>query len=294
VQWLDLGLGDESYKRRFANNVRQTRYVHLSSGFPRHAAAAARQMLSNLASRSTQVADKLRGARAFYQAASERVQRRGVSGVAQQSLRRAARTLASEDEVLLFEADELDASAEPLVPLLPLTREHLASAAIANPRDPHTLRYLMRCARRLAQSGSSGFLLPDAEGQLVHFLWIDRFDGFHLAEIDHTIEPSFPEAAMIFDCWTPVAHRGRGNYAAALRSAAAALSREGRNAWIFSGAGNQSSWRGIVKAGFTYRFSFVRRTRFGISSVTPRYTTTVIPMPTPTLSPEFAETPKAS
>ena len=36
VKMLDLGLGDEPYKERFANTMRQTRYVHLSRGLNRH------------------------------------------------------------------------------------------------------------------------------------------------------------------------------------------------------------------------------------------------------------------
>jgi hypothetical protein len=72
---------------------------------------------------------------------------------------------------------------------------------------------------------------------------------------------------MIFDCWTPRAERGRGHYAEALRQAAANLLSEGRAAWIFSGATNKASLRGILKAGFQYRFSFVRRTRVGRADV---------------------------
>jgi hypothetical protein len=99
-------------------------------------------------------------------------------------------------------------------------------------------------------------------------LWVDNYDGFRLAEIEHNIEPAFPDAAMIFDCWTPMADRGRGHYATALRIAAANLRREGRAAWIFSGATNTPSVRGVLKAGFKYRYSLIRKTRFGRSLVT--------------------------
>ncbi|HVI06969.1 MAG TPA: hypothetical protein VND65_01615 [Candidatus Binatia bacterium] len=72
---------------------------------------------------------------------------------------------------------------------------------------------------------------------------------------------------MIFDCWTPAASRGHGYYAAAIRQAAVEIQREGKAAWIFSGATNQASLSGILKAGFQHRYTLVRRRRFGASTV---------------------------
>lgn len=277
LRWLDLGLGDEPYKERFANGMRQTRYVHLSRGFQRHAANVGRQMLSSTADRFPQFGNKLRAARASYRAVATRVRETGVIATARHSIQKAVRSVASQDEVLLFEAPELQVSEHPAIPLLPLTWEHLVEASISNTGDAPTLRYLMRCAGRLRQPGASGFLLQDGEGRPIHFLWIDNYDGFRLAEIDHNLEPSSPAgAAMIFDCWTPAAVRGRGHYAAAICSADVYLRREGRKAWIFSGASNVSSLRGILKAGFEYRFSLVRRSRLGHSIVTRHDTTTAI------------------
>ncbi len=274
LRWLDLGLGDEPYKERFANNTRQTRYVHLSRGFPRHVASRVRQMLTSTADRFPQFAEKLREARAFCQTAASRIQETGIVATAQYSIQRAVRPLASQDEVLLFEAPEFRTPEVQPVQLLPLTREHLVEASISNSGDSHTLRYLMRCANRLTNTGDSGLLLQDETGRPIHFLWITSYDGFRLSEIGHNLEPHSPSAAMIFDCWTPAADRGHGHYAAAIRQAALNLRREGRTAWIFSGAKNTSSLRGILKAGFTYRFSLVRRRRLGRASITRQVTTT--------------------
>lgn len=267
LRWLDLGLGDEPYKDRFANNVRQTSYVHLSRGFQKHLASIGRQMITRTAARFPQFSDKLRQTRAVYQAGANRIEQTGVVAIARHSIQRAVRSVASRDEVLLFEAPEFQMSGNPAIQLLPLTWEHLVEGSISNANDPQTLRYLMRCARRLTKAGASGFLLQGEDGRPIHFLWIDNYDGFRLAEIDHNIEPSSPSAAMIFDCWTPVSHRGRGHYAAAIRQAAANLRREHRTAWIFSAVRNVSSLRGISKAGFEYRFSLVRRRRFGRATI---------------------------
>jgi CelD/BcsL family acetyltransferase involved in cellulose biosynthesis len=286
LRWLDLGLGDEAYKSRFANNTRETRYVQLSRGLPRHVASLARQKLTSTADRFPQFGNKLREARDFSSVVASRIRETGVLATARHSIQQVVGPVASQDEVLLFEAPDLllaespspanQLPENPPVELLPLTREHLVEASISNAGDSQTLRYLMRCAHRLTESGASGFLLRDETGRPIHFLWITSYDGFRLAEIAHTLEPSSPSAAMIFDCWTPIADRGHGHYAAAIRQAARNLQRQNRPAWIFSAAKNISSVQGILKAGFAYRFSLVRRRRFGRATISRHETTTAI------------------
>ena len=279
VKWLDLGLGDESYKDRFANNVRQTRYVRLSRGFPRHVATVGRQMATRAAARFPQLGNKLREVRAIYQDGADRVRETGIVATTRYSIQKALRSISSQDEVLLFDAPVSDGLHPPPMELVPLTRQHLVEASILNAGDVRTLRYLMRCANRFGRSGPSGYVLRDEAGRPIHFLWTDCYNGFHLSEIDHSLDRSSPYAAMIFDCWTPVADRGRGYYAAAIREAAANLQREGKTAWIFSAAGNASSLRGILTAGFEYRFSLVRRRRLGRSTITRQESTSAISLP---------------
>ena len=75
------------------------------------------------------------------------------------------------------------------------------------------------------------------------------------------VSPS-PNAAMIFDCWTPQAVRGQGFYAATVSLLAQRLAREGKDPWIFSAAINQSSITGLASSGFQKRYSLVRRKTF--------------------------------
>src|SRR5580700_7762930 len=135
LRWLDLGLGDETYKNRFANNTRETRYVQLSRGFHRHVASLARQMLTSTADRFPEFGNKIREARDFCQAAVSRIQQTGIIATARYSIQRAVRPLASLDEVLLFESPELESPAAQVTALLPLTREHLVEASILNAGD---------------------------------------------------------------------------------------------------------------------------------------------------------------
>jgi hypothetical protein len=154
------------------------------------------------------------------------------------------------------------------VTLIPLSWKELAHAAMINNEDVSTLEYLMRCAARLRTRAGCGFVLRTERGQPGHFLWIDRYDGFHLSEIDYKLESHDPGAAMIYDCWTPVSQRGNGYYAIAIRLAAESLQQQRRRAWIFSAEKNVSSVRGIRKADFEYRFSLIRKSTLNRSSVT--------------------------
>ncbi len=277
LRWLDLGLGDEAYKERYVNNVRQTRYVHLSHGLGRHVLALGRQLLNIGVTRFPAVGSKVRDARDFCQSLASRVHETGLAATVRQSAQKALRSVASTDEVLLFEAAEVQSSHGQDVQLNPLTREHLVEASISSAGDPETLRYLMRCARRLKDSAASGFLLQDAEGRPIHFLWIDAYEGFRIPEIGHILEPSSPNSAVIFDCWTPAAYQGRGHFLNALRLAVEKLQREGRMAWTFSDAKHPAALRGILRTGFHFRFSLVRRRRLSRSAVTRNYTTDAIP-----------------
>ncbi|MGA7219739.1 MAG: GNAT family N-acetyltransferase [Candidatus Sulfotelmatobacter sp.] len=281
LQWLDLGLGDEPYKNRFANNMRQTRYVRLSRGFPRHVVSVAREALSKSAAHFPEFGNKLRAARSFCQSTASRVREAGLAAMARQAMRKAVRSISSRDEVLLFEfpADCASELRSAIPQLTPLTWERLVEGSILNSSDAETLRYLMRCAKRLKRADASGFVLQDDDGCPLHFLWIADYEGFRLGEIDHILASPSPGAAMIFDCWTPLANRGHGHYTAAIGIAAAALQREGRPAWIFSGATNRSSLRGILHAGFVYRFSLLQRSKLGRSTTTRRDTTSAISVP---------------
>ena len=82
------------------------------------------------------------------------------------------------------------------------------------------------------------------------------------------ISRSVQKAAIIFDCWTPQSARGHGYYGVAIALLASQLAMEGTRPWIFSATTNESSMRGIAKAGFVHRYSMVRRRTVGWQSVT--------------------------
>jgi CelD/BcsL family acetyltransferase involved in cellulose biosynthesis len=259
VERLDLGLGGETYKERFSNAICSTRYVQLSNSIPRHVANVGRHWLAAFSRRFPVMEKQLRTGRDWLRGLQSRIDKTGVLATATHALTRAKRSLVSEDEIAFFEAPQLKMSENESVALSPLGWENIASAAMNNADDEQTLRYLARCAQRLRQGRANGYFLHGQRARPSHFLWVDLYDGFHLSEINSRLESTDPSAVMIFDCWTPAAQRGHGDYATAIRLAAANLQKQQRQVWIFSAAKNEPSVRGILKAGFVYRFLLVRR-----------------------------------
>jgi CelD/BcsL family acetyltransferase involved in cellulose biosynthesis len=270
VNRLDLGLGDEAYKERFSNAVCSTRYLQLSKNMSRHLVNVGRNWLAASAGRFPLVDKRIRKGRNSFHSLQGRIATTGVVATATHVLTRAKTSLLSEDEVAFFEAPQLNPSENESSALSSLAWENIAFAAMSNADDEPTLEYFARCAQRLRRGSATGYFLPGQGTQPSHFLWVSPYDGFHLSEIDSRLESSDPSAFMIFDCWTPAAQRSQGNYARAIRSAAAYLQKQRRQVWIFSAVSNQPSVRGIMKAGFMYRFSLVRSRRLGQTTLSRR------------------------
>jgi CelD/BcsL family acetyltransferase involved in cellulose biosynthesis len=290
IHRLDLGLGDESYKRRFANSSNETRHIEISAGFARYLVGFGRYWATSRVKKSPVLENKIRRSRDRVHALGERIRKNGVVATAGYTLGRASRALNSDDAVLLFESprprtrearrDErlLGLGETSAATLAALDWQQLADAALAYRDDRGTLGYLMRCATRLQRGEVLGYVLRSEKTPFAHILWIADFEGFHLSEIDYTMTAAdlipqthssqFAERpTMIFDCWTPAAQRGHGYYSTALRAAVGLLEEQRKSAWIFSAAANHASTQGIVKAGFVYRYSLIRRRRGAHSSV---------------------------
>ena len=270
VKRLDLGLGDEQYKVRFANAVRPTRHVQLSTGTLRHWQTVSRHQLAAGIKRFRGIDRAIRKTRDLSRDLKNRIRATGAVSTGAHMIRRASKYLVSNDEVLLFDAPPMEPQHHQIFSLAPLDWKLLADAAIDYAEDSQTLQYLMRCASRLRSGEASGHVLRSPDSDVLHFLWITQYDGFYLSEIDYQLAPTDANADTIFDCWTPVRHRGHGYYTAAIRLAAEGLQRQQKQVWIFCAATNESSVRGILKAGFIYRFSLVRRKTLVHSKVTRR------------------------
>jgi hypothetical protein len=177
--------------------------------------------------------------------------------------------LFSRDEVFFYQGPASSVSDIPdEFQLLPLDLEVLAKAAIEFEGEKETYDYLLRSAQRLRSGQDRGFSLLDARGKAVHFGWVRAFQDFYMDELKVHLDAPTPNAAMIFDCWTPGPVRGHGYYATAVALTAQMLVREGRAPWIFRAASNRSSVRGLESSGFQRRHSLVRQKTLMVERVT--------------------------
>ena len=262
LKTVDLGLGAEEYKERFANQSRETLYVTLRASPLRHGREMLRYHVAKIIKTSPRLEAGARAIAARWRLLRQSVADDGIASTLRRLIDRAATFLWSEDEVYFFEWRG------PVVPDSSATLErldlnHLARATSQYVDDPTTLAYLLRSATRLQDGNAKGFGLIDPRGALLHFAWVTPFDQFFLAELNSKVDGPSPGCMMIFDCWTPVPARGHGHYGQTVSRIAQRLRDKGESPWIFSAASNDASVRGLEKAGFQRRYSLVRRRTLG-------------------------------
>jgi len=266
VSVVDLGLGAEEYKERFATATRETLYCELNLSLADHLRTEVRSRAAAFARKSPAVENRLRGLRDELGKLVGRLRTDGARETAGWALRRAWTSAIASDEVLFFEASsgghegcfEANDGNGSSASLQLLDAQLLGEAAMIYADDPATLAYLIRSAERLRSGAARGFVLV-SQGRPVHFCWLADFEGFEIAELGQRLQAPCREAVMIFDCYTPASARGNAFFAQAIRRLAEHAHREGKSPWIFSAATNLSSRRGIGKAGFAHRYSLWRK-----------------------------------
>ena len=256
-QTVDMGLGAEEYKERFANHSRETLYVTLKSSVGAHLREIARNRASATVHSFPKVEAATRAVVARLRRAEENSRGRGMAQTASWLGKRLGGLLWSETEVHFYEWSG-PAFPEPrAMKLRPLSLDQLAAATSRYVDDPGTLTYLLRSAHRLREGNAEGFALVDSAGDPVHFAWTSAFDGFFLAELNTRVDAPRPDCVMLFDCWTPRNARGRGHYGQAIALIAKEVTARGKRPWIFSAGSNISSVHGLEKSEFKRRYSLI-------------------------------------
>jgi CelD/BcsL family acetyltransferase involved in cellulose biosynthesis len=259
---VDMGLGDEGYKSRYANAGRQILNITASRSRRRKAWESSRYRAVELVKRSPGLERRLRQSRSQMSVFRKRIATTGFADCGRFCFSRFMRCFFSAARVYFFEGNApqiLDS--DPQVSLQPLSIGLLASAAMAYENEPETVKYLVRSAR-MHSGGTEGFALINPEGVPVHFCWIAPFNGFRLEELGQVLQEPEAGSVLLFDSWTPSSLRGRGYYTQCISLVAAHLLNKEEHPWTFSSAAPSSSFRGIQRAGFVPRFYLVRKKRF--------------------------------
>ena len=269
---VDLGLGAEEYKDRFANQTRETVYVTLNMSLVRHCREIVRYYAAEAVRTSPRAEVVVRGMKEHWRRLKARLAREGAASTLLWAGRRLRELVWLETEVSFYESSAFSVPGPNLrnsneLTLQPLDLDALACATSQYVDDPATLTYLLRAASRLQGREAEGFALVDAEGKFLHFAWVAAFDGFFLAELNAKVEAPSADAIMLFDCWTPAQALGHGYYAQTVERIAMLVRERGQRPWIFSAAGNLASIRGLEKTGFERRYSLVRQRLMGWQSI---------------------------
>lgn len=265
IKEIDLGLGDEGYKARVANDSRKTLTFTLSSSLVAHTRPALARILARIVKAWAPFEHSARFVlQRGMQVKGVLLRKRALDGFKTLFRKTSAKVFSSE-EISFFEwPDDSNVrlpSQPPAFKLSPITWDVLAETALQHCDDPDTLEYLKRSARRLRNAKGKcprGYILISEAGEALHYCWTADFGGFQLAEIHHRLEPS-ADAMMIFDCWTPKAQRNRHSYRIAVECLARELRQQGKSAWIFSAAKNLPSLHALQNSCFEYRYSLLRR-----------------------------------
>ncbi len=261
VDSVDLGIGDEAYKDRFANAANPTVNLELTSSRLRLVSRFWRRKIVEGARKSNTVERLLRNARERFRRLHGRVKKSGTWNTIRWLASRLTRLVISRDEVWFYEwpTDPDTTSRFGALKLVPLTFETLGAAGLIYGSEQNTMDYLRRTGGRFADDHVEGYALVDENGRTVHFAWTTNRDEFYVDELKFRLPNSDPNAAMIFDCWTPESARGRGYYGIAASLVACNLVEQGRAPWIFASAANAPSSHALAKTMFTRRYSLVRR-----------------------------------
>lgn len=261
INVVDLGLGAEDYKDRFATTNRETLYLVLNRSWLDHFRALVRDGASAAVRKSPRIEDGIRFVLTRTGRIKARLRESGISALMRWFSQRTWTALFGLDEVLFFEWPATgEKHKEPTGAVLrSLDPDVLGAAAICYEDDPKALEYLMRSAQRLESQTDRGFVLLTAGGTPVHFCWAKDFEGFEMAELDRTLNAPSPGSVMIFDCYTPASARGQGFFATAIAILANQLRAEDKAPWIFGAAKNRASLQGIGESGFKHKFTLVRK-----------------------------------
>ena len=141
-----------------------------------------------------------------------------------------------------------------------LDSEIIAKAALQNAGDTATMEYLDRCQERVAGNGQPGYVLCSPENDFLSFAWVVPCDGYYVEDFAIRLEG---KRVLILDCFTPLRHRRKNYYCTVLRLIVQLYRQEKEQLLIFCSDQNLASVKGILKAGFVQRSSFVSKVILG-------------------------------
>lgn len=259
ISVVDMGYGDEGYKKRFANSQQHINQLIITNSWGRYLRLLTRNIFRKNVKRSQRIERWVRSCAGLMIACSERFHKEGALALIREVLKRFGRVLYSNETLAFFQGCNGKFKIEgkksmPEVKLKSLDWAILAKAAMWYEKDKETLSYLVRAGERLFEGKAQGFVVVSEKDVPLHFCWVSDYNGFFVGELQTRLKESRGDSVVIFDCWTPMDVRGQGFYPEAIKQVARRFSGAGKTSWILSSIRNSASIQGIQKSGFNQRF----------------------------------------
>lgn len=263
VRVVDLGLGAEEYKDRFANSSRETLYVTLRSSAARHFKEILRYRASGIVKSFPALEAGIRKVLESRLEFRKLLRRKGVTSTIGRALRVAAASVWSKNKFLLFEWTGPSLTESGGERLSVLNWRLLAAATLQNVNDATSVAYLLRSAARLREKKFEGFVLTDPNGLLRNFAWAADFEVAALNQLNAKISAPSSDCVLLFDWYSPTATGDGATLARLMASVAERLSSSGKKTWAFAAADDIALIQCLTDAGFQRRYSAMRRRILG-------------------------------
>ena len=260
---VDLGLGAEEYKERFANQSRETLYVTLRTSATHDVREIARYRAAQIVKTSPRLETAVRGATTHLLRVKNKERRDGVTGAMSRVASRISEFLWSKTEILFFESEKMQPSQKWMRrELQPLSLDHLASAVAERFDNESFLEYLVGSAAHLREKDAEGFGLFDSAGSLLGCVWVasSRDSSCRSSTRGWTPRPRTASYSSISGASPPMLRTSTvKRFWPSVRNTC----EHERRAWSYSAASNDDSVRRLKNAGFQPRYSLFCRRMFG-------------------------------
>jgi CelD/BcsL family acetyltransferase involved in cellulose biosynthesis len=265
---VDLGLGAEQYKERFANQTRETLCVTLRTSLVRHAREILHYRVAEGIKSDPRLEALTRRVISRCQQMRKSLDRDGIAGILRRLSTRANAILWARNEVFFFEWSGRGVHPDSGVAKLePIDLNRLSSFAMQYLHAKSTPAYVLRSASRLRDGDAEGFALISEDGSIVRFGWVAVFDGFLIPELKAKLDTPAANCVMLFDSWPPIGTHSEASYRRMIGLIAERMREKGKKLWIFRAGIDLTSIQDLEKAGFQLRYSLVRRRALGWQTV---------------------------
>lgn len=248
LQMVDLGLGAEGYKERFADGTRKTLHVTLSQSNVQRMKELMRYHVAEAVKRSPRLESSVRGIVAELAGARQRVRE-----VSSRSANDNIATPSAGGKVALYELaiSSLTSRRQKTDSIVRLDLESLAKAVMRYESDAVAKKYFLQVAPHLSEAGMEGLAVLDSQGIAVEFCWVSPMDKSVLNEIGFSDRAN--EVSLISEIFIVGRERSTPDSGTVIAAAFERIVEQGRHPWAAVVAGDEGMQRVLEQFGFLLR-----------------------------------------